>query len=172
MTKIQIIDYQPATDALRVHHALTKEIKAPSQKIFQLACPVEELRWIPDWEYQLIYSESGTNETHCIFNEEKSGPVFFSKPYTTTWTTILYDPDHLRIRFHLSIETKASIAFNIAIDDVGPHISRVTWNLTFTGLDQEANEMNEKEIHEKLGFVTGFLSESLKHYCETGKIIS
>ncbi len=67
MSTQETINYQPAVDMLRVEAAVTREIDAPSEHIFPLACPVEELRWIPDWEYELVYSQSGVNETDCIF---------------------------------------------------------------------------------------------------------
>ena len=73
MSKNQTITYRPAIANKRVEAAVTREIKASSGNIFPLACPVEELRWIPEWDYQLIYSKSGVNETNCIFNEDKSG---------------------------------------------------------------------------------------------------
>jgi len=97
MSKNQTIAYQPAIENKRVEAIVTREIKVSPYKIFPLACPVEELRWIPDWDYELIYSKSGVNETNCIFNENKSGPHFFEKPSTTTWVTALHDSDNYRI---------------------------------------------------------------------------
>ncbi|MBU3915303.1 hypothetical protein KKA14_07190 [bacterium] len=172
MAEQRIIDYQPATKAKRVQHVLTKEIKTSPEKIFPLACPVEELRWIPDWSYQLVYSVSGVNETNCIFTEDKSGPVLFGKPLTTTWITSLHDPVANKIKFNLNVSGKVYIAFVFNIREVGLQISAVTWDLTFTGLDEEANAMKDEEINAKLGLITGFLSETLKHYCETGKMLS
>ena len=85
MSSDQIITYQPATEHKRVEAAVTRKIMASPHQIFPLACPVQELRWIPQWDFQLIYSKSGVNETNCIFNEEKSGLHFFETPLTATW---------------------------------------------------------------------------------------
>jgi len=64
MSKNQTITYRPAIANKRVEAAVTREIKASPGYISPLACPVEELRWIPEWDYQLIYSKIG-NDLSC-----------------------------------------------------------------------------------------------------------
>ena len=171
MSKNQTVTYRPATDNKRVEAAVTMEIKASPGSIFPLACPVEELRWIPQWEYQLIYSQSGVNETNCIFNENMSGAHIFEKPLTTTWVTTLHDPQNYRISFQLNTSGKAVIRLDIGFRDVGNKVSSSTWHMVFTALDEEANTMQDDHIRKKLEAVITFLAEALKHYCETGEII-
>jgi hypothetical protein len=172
MTKNKPITYSPATEKKRVEAYLTKEIKASPNKIFPLACPVEELRWIPDWDYELIYSRSGVNETNCIFNETKSGPHFFEKPLTTTWITAVHDPDNYRILFQLNLSGKALIRLKVEFREVGKDVSSCTWHMVFTALDDEANSMPDETLRVKLELVMGFLADALKHYCETGEMIN
>ncbi len=171
MTTEQAIIYQPTTEQKRVVAVLTKEIKSSPNKIFPLACPVEELRWIPDWEYKLIYSESGINETNCIFTEDKSGLLLFGQPITTTWVTNLHDPVNHRILFLLIVEQKAQIRFQFDLKEVGPKVSTCRWQMTFTALDDEANSLSEETIKSNLEAIMGFLSDTLKHYCETGEML-
>jgi len=171
MSKNQTIAYQPAIENKRVEAIVTREIKVSPYKIFPLACPVEELRWIPDWDYELIYSKSGVNETNCIFNENKSGPHFFEKPSTTTWVTALHDSDNYRILFQLNLSGKALIRLEVEFREVGKQVSSCTWHMTFTALDAEANSMTVETIRMKLELVMNFLSEALKHYCETGEMV-
>ena len=59
-------------------------IKAPMENIFPLLCPVEELKWIDNWQYQLVYSDSSVNENNCIFRENMSGLILFDSPITIT----------------------------------------------------------------------------------------
>lgn len=171
MSKNKTITYQPAIANKSVEAIVTREIKASPRKIFPLACPVEELRWIPDWDYELIYSKSGVNETNCIFNENKSGPHFFEKPLTTTWVTTLHDPDNYRILFQLNLSGKAVIRLKIEFREVAKQVSSCTWHMTFTALDVETNSMADETIRMKLELVMNFLSEALKHYCETGDML-
>ncbi len=172
MSKQKSIHYKPAIDRLRVEAVITREIGAPPERIFPLACPVEELRWIPDWEYELVYSQSGVNEMGCIFIENKSGPHLFEKPGPTTWTTLVHDPDKNHILFHLNLDGKAIIRFDILIHVVGQDISRVDLKMVFTALDQETQVMSKESIREKLGLILTMLAEALKHYCETNSIMS
>lgn len=165
------ISYRAATGNKRIEAALTREINAPAQKILPLACPVEELRWIPNWNYQMIYSKSGVNETNCIFTEEISGPHFLEKPLTTTWVTNVLDPDNNRILFHLNFDGQAVIRFYFTIREVGKAVSSCSWQMMFTALDEEANAMTDESIQTKLELMMTFLAEALKHYCETGEML-
>ena len=171
MKKNSTITYQPAIENKRVEAAVTREIKASPGTIFPLACPVEELRWIPQWDYQLIYSTSGVNETNCIFNEDKSGPHFFDKPLATTWVTTLHDPDNYRVLFQLNLAGKAVIRLNVRFREVGRKVSSCTWHMVFTALDEDAGAMPEDTIRVKLELAMTFLADALKHYCETGEMV-
>ena len=170
MSQNQIIAYQSATENKRVEATVTREIKASPRTIFPLACPVEELRWIPQWDYRLIYSKSGVNENNCIFNEDKSGLHFFEKPLTTTWVTTMHDPENYHILFQLNLAGKAVIAFEIRFCEVAKQVSRCTWHMVFTALDEEANAMADDIIRVKLELAMTFLADALKHYCETGEM--
>ena len=171
MSKNQTITYQPAIENKRIEATVTREIKASPGSIFPLACPVEELRWIPQWEYQLIYSKSGVNETDCIFKEDKTGLHFFEKPLTTTWLTTIHDPDNFHISFQLNLAGKAVIRLNVRFQEIGKKVSRCSWHMVFTALDEEANAIAEDTIRVKLELAMTFLAEALKHYCETGKML-
>jgi hypothetical protein len=129
-------------------------------------------RWTPNWEYQLVYTNSGVNEDNCIFREDMSGPILFGNPATTTWYTTLHDSDKCRIQWLLIIEDKAVIKWEFSGRETDLNTTTCTWNLIFTALNNEANELSEKGIKESLNTILNFVSNALKHYCETGKIIS
>ena len=171
MSTKSTIKYEPATGNKRIEQSITREINASPDKIFPLACPVEELRWIPEWDYRLVYSKSGVNETNCIFTEEKSGPHFFGKPMTTTWVTNIHDSRQKRILFQIMLAEKAIIRFRFDFREVGPDTSSCTWQMVFTAMDEEANQMDDEDIRTKLELLMTFLAEALKYYCENGKMI-
>lgn len=171
MSSEQTIIYQPTIEHKRVEAAVTREIRASARKIFPLACPVEELRWIPDWDYQLIYSKSGVNELNCIFNEDKSGLHFFEKPMTTTWFTTTHDPSRYLVIFHIALGGTAVIRLEIRLRAVGENLSSSTWHMVFTALDDEANAMPVETIKTRMELMMAFLADLLKHYCETGEMM-
>ncbi len=146
-------------------------IKAPAAEIFPLACPVEELKWIDGWRYELVYSESGFNETHCIFTEEFSGPVLFDAPVKTTWFTTLHDPEKTRVEFVLTAGDKAIIKLDIHLKDAGDGVTIGQWRFTFTTLNEEAERAIDGKIEEKIMAILTFLGGSIKHYCETGEML-
>lgn len=171
MPEDQTIAYEPAIKNKRVETSVCREIKAPASNIFPLACPVEELKWIPEWDYRLFYSKSGVNETNCIFTEEKSGLLFFEQPLTTTWVTVFHDSCLYQILFHLDLSGKALIRFNFRLREVGKNKTSCTWHMVFTALDDEANAMEDDSIRVKLELAMTFLADALKHYCETGEML-
>ncbi len=158
------ISYQAATDNKRVEATITREITAHPRRIFPMACPVEELRWIPDWEYELVYSKSGVNEVDCVFFEKVSGPHFFGEAFNTCWTTIVHDPENYRVVFILNPNNKAVIRLNVTIRQVTQEVSNCTWHLVFTALDNDANGMSENEIKEKMELMITFLADLLVQY--------
>jgi len=172
MSQNLTIKYQPSTAYKRVEAAVTREIMASPQKIFPLACPVEELRWIPQWEYQLVYSKSGVNETNCIFNEDKSGLHFLETPMTTTWVTTTHDPERYLIIFQIYLGGKAVIRLEIRFRAVGENVSSGSWHMVFTALDDEANAIPEDTVQARMELMMTFLADLLKHYCETGQMMS
>lgn len=142
-------------------------IKAPLEKIFPLLCPVEELKWIDNWQYQLIYSDSGMNENNCIFKENMSGLILFDSPITITWVTTLYDPDS-RIHFVLVCGEMAVIKFDIEVRDQNNGISSIQFQFTYTSLKEDTFD---ETTEGKLKTILTFLATSLKHYCETGGLL-
>jgi hypothetical protein len=163
--------HEPAVASKRITATLTREIKATPQTILPLLCPVEELRWIPAWDFDLIYAQSGRNETDCVFNEALSGPHFFDRPLTTTWVTTIHDPDNGKILFHIFLSGKAVLRLDWQCRETARGVSRCTWQLVFTAIDAEANAMADDTIRSKLDSIMTFLAEALKHYCETGRML-
>lgn len=161
-----------ARENKRLERSLTVTIRASQLYILKLACPVEELKWIPGWEYDLIYSESGANETNCIFNEAFSGKHFFCRPLKTTWVTVIHAPDAGCILFQLNLSGKASIRFEFNCLETEKGVSEATWQMTFTALNEEANSIPDDALGEKMDLMMVFLSSTLKHYCETGTMLT
>ena len=151
---------------------LSIDIEAPMEKIFPLACPVEELKWINNWDYTMVYSESGINELGCIFFEEMSarhvvGPGFHEK---TFWYTVEYEPDTGLIHF-LLVRSSSITDLIINMETIENNLTKVKWNMTITSIDEKANVAFDDNIKDRMKMMLSFLAQSLKHYCETGAIL-
>jgi len=162
------------SQAKRITNIHEVEINAAAETIFPLACPVEELKWIEGWgeQYEMIFSESGVNEKNCIFKEKMSGPVLVEKPIMTTWVTTIHDPENRCIEFLIIIGDKAimNIQFDIRVTEKETSMCR--WKLILTALDSETNQIPEETMKERMQAVTSALSMMLKHYCETGEMMT
>ena len=151
----------------RETHSL--RINAPRDRVFPLACPVEELKWIDGWAYEMIYSESGRNEEDCIFVEEMSAGHIMGPERTgrTFWVTTLYDPPGGIINFLLVRDTTLT-RFEILMRDADRNATEVQWRMTITALSEEAHGSFDEGLKDRMRSMMVFLGESLKHYCETG----
>jgi hypothetical protein len=88
--------------AERIHVTQEGRINAPVNRVFPLACPYEEYKWIDGWDCDIIYSDSGKIEDGCIFTEERSVPLLHdSDDGATTWYAVLHDPQDFRLHFVL-----------------------------------------------------------------------
>ena len=145
----------------------TEEIKANADAIFKLACPVEELKWIRGWEYELIYSDSGINENNCIFKEKLSGLLLFDGAVETHWQTTTYDKTARRFHALLMFGGLATCKFEWDVKESDTGVHTATWRVTLTSLGDEFNE----DLTGKLTYWLEFLSSCAKHYCETGEML-
>ena len=159
--------------AKRITHIHEFEIKATSETIFPLACPVGELKWIDGWEMQheMIFSESGVNEKYCIFKEKMFGPILVDKLLTTTWITTIHDFEKRCVEFLLVVGDMAVINFQFNILVTGKDTSLCRWTLILTAMNRETNQIPEETMKERMQVVTAGLSMMLKHYCETGEMM-
>jgi hypothetical protein len=100
-----------------------ERIKAQADRCFSLACPVEELKWIDNWEFDMIYSDTGKNENNCIFREDMSGLFVLNMPgLSTYWHTTLYDTENHRFHAILIYGDMATGKFELFRSFMEPHL--------------------------------------------------
>ncbi len=128
--------------------------------------PVLEEKWIPNWQYDLIYSDSGVNETDCIFTEQVSGLHILGEPLTTTWNTVVHDPENCKIKFLLILEDRGVIGCDVDFEENQEGISTVTWHMVFTSLSSKNESINPGDIQKRMSEMLDFLASLLKGYCE------
>jgi hypothetical protein len=158
--------------ATRITTHFDAKIQADPDAVFALACPKEELKWIDQWQYDMIYSDSGKNENNCIFKEKMSGLFVLNAPdIDTYWYTTLYD--RLSRRFHslLIYGNAAAGKFELEVKDFGNGNSEAIWGLTFTALNEQGNRLADDTLKDRMTGMLQFLGESAKHYLETGKML-
>jgi hypothetical protein len=150
----------------------TVHINADPDAVFALACPVEELKWIRNWSFDMIYSVSGRNENNCIFKEYMSGVFVLNLPDTPTyWHTTRYDKVARRFHALLIYGDLAAGKFEFYVTQNGNDAATVDWRLIFTTLTEAGNHIADESLKERLSGMLNFLAESARHYLETGTIL-
>jgi len=148
-------------------------LRGGADECFALACPVAELQWIDDWQFHLLYSDSGRNENDCIFIEAVSGLAVHRVARSDTyWYTTLYDP--AARRFHAVLLTDDFILgrWTLEVDPQEDGSSRMRLALTDTGLTEEGNRIIlENGFEARVANMLRFIASSARHYTETGEIL-
>ena len=143
------------------------QIASPASAVFPLLCPVEELKWIPGWRYDMIFSSSGRNEDNCMFAEYMTGPHFFGPGHRepSIWTTTRYDETNHVIHF-LITSAKMYIRLEIGLKAPDANSTDVTWSMTATPVNEKGNALMDGEMEKRMSLMLMFLSNLLKNYCE------
>ena len=156
----------------RVNIVLPVHVKAPVEKVFPLCCPVEEYRWIPGWKCHLIHCPNDKVELGTIFSEVSSAPFLLSSfRGKTTWTAIMHDPDNHKLHFRLDNE-KSSSLYTIELQDDGRGGTVGALDFTYTAINDKGGGYAGKNMEEKIRVMLSIISAMLRHYCETGKMLT
>jgi len=158
--------------AIRVSTHYNIKIAAKANSVFTLACPKEELKWIDQWQYDMIYSDSGKNENNCIFCEKMSGLFVLNSPdIKTYWYTTLYDQQSFRFHALLLYGNVAAGKFEFEVTVVEEESSIADWRLTYTALNEKGNLLADDALEKRMTGKLQFLGESAKYYLETGNML-
>ncbi|UNC91335.1 hypothetical protein [Candidatus Contubernalis alkaliaceticus] len=132
--------------------------------VFPLLCPVRELEWIPGWEYEMIYSNSGLIEEGCIFTTDEYVEG-------TVWYVAEYDQANHKILFIQYANDLMIVRFAVALnkDEDGNTKARVDY--TFTALTEKGSEYIDSISEDEFTFEVESMEELLNHYIKTGRMM-
>jgi hypothetical protein len=106
-------------------------------ELFPLFCPAREADWIPGWDCQLIYTESGYAEDKVIFKTDNSNPVGEGVWAFTGFKTNEYIQF---VRFQEDIILHAKITL---VDNKDGTVT-ATWDVVSTALTEDGNKEIER----------------------------
>lgn len=107
--------------------------KAAVEEVFPLLCPKREEEWIPGWECETIWSNSGYNEEGAIFRT--------TKPYGTElyWTTLQYDLNARTVDFLITAPHLYVFRFKICLCGSDDGVLTIGFEQVFTSVSEEGN---------------------------------
>ena len=152
--------------ARRVVHEFTQINNAPPEKVFPLLCPVRESDWVPQWQYRMIYSESGIAEQGCVFiTTEEDGSE-------SIWQCTKYQPEALRIAYDWVRPRLMAAQIHIQLEARDDGKTNVRLRYVYTALSEAGNA--ELRRMDRAWFEDKMISwqAAINHYLQTGTCIS
>ncbi len=151
----------PKTDRVRVHFKHPQHVDATPEAIFPLLCPVREFDWIPTWDCELVYTESGVAEEGCIFltDSEEGG--------RDTWVVSRFEPPK-RISF-VRVNRLRVIRYDIGLEAQDDGSTRLSWEQEITALSDEGDRHVAAQSQEEFSGLIGKVEQMLEHYLKTGE---
>ena len=163
----------PRTDRVRARFHETQRLRAEPESIFPLLCPVREFDWIPSWDCELVYSESGLAEEGCVFQTETlpQGTARQARAAggTDTWVVSRYD--RARGISFVRVNPLRAIRYDIELEPDGEGSTTLTWRQEITALNEEGDRQVSALRQEDFTVQIQTLERMLEHYIKTGEAL-
>ncbi|MBW2563668.1 MAG: hypothetical protein JRE29_06490 [Deltaproteobacteria bacterium] len=178
--KIDKLEIEPPEpfEPKRVKSFAKVKVKASPNESFHMPGGPEEIPWIPGWNFDTLYSESGMTEDNYIALESGVARyMFLDSDLNCYWYVSLYDEKNhvFNTNMIISGEVVGRLEFVFEETDEGYTI----WNITstWTALTEKGNKMmkqkgafmKEDTIQKRNDRMVQFLGECALYYKETGK---
>jgi len=154
-------DHSPK--AARKNFAWTKVVHSSPKDIFPLLCPSREADWIPGWDAELLFTESGYAERDCVFS---TAPDATGGPGLWVFTRHEEGKGVELVKFTADVLT----CLYINLEEEGPDSTRVHCEWVLTGLTEAGNatvEASDGELQAKRQRI----ADALDHYLMEGELI-
>ncbi len=152
--------------AVRRIFTAVQTYNAVPETVFPLLCPVREYDWIPKWDCELLYTDSGVAELGCVFSTRTS-TTRIGGDWEEVWVVSRYAPDEA-IEFVKLAAGKYVVKYDISLVPKGEAETVATWTQTVTGLSEEGNRLIGERSEEEYADVARAIEVRMNHYLDTG----
>ncbi len=146
--------------AKKVRNSAVQHFIAPPNKVFPLLCPVREYEWIEPWQCEMLKSDSGVAEKHCVFRTRMPG-----ESSDDVWVISHYEPN-ARIEF-VRVNALRTMCLSITLIDNGDGTTRAVNDLLLVGLTEQGNQALGS-MSDGFSFEMRMGEAMLNHYLTTG----
>ncbi len=149
---------------VREKYEWSRTLEAKPEDVFPLLCPAREADWIPGWEADLVFTESGYAEVGCVFQTDGSGSVG-----PGVWVFSRHDPPHGAEIVRFTPDVLFQLSIDLAPEGEGRTVARwayVLTSLTGEGVAEVGRVMAGMEAKATI------LNRALEHYLATGQMLS
>lgn len=136
------------------------------EDVFPMLCPVREYEYIPPWECDIVYLESGLAEQDGVFttNFPEDGEQ------KDVWVISRYDTNKA-IEF-VRVSGLRSMIYRIELQGTENGGTVVNWEQIITGLTEEGNHHVQALKQSDFTAMLAQMQEWLQHYLSTGEKIN
>ena len=149
----------------RIKRSYTQSLVAPPEKVFPLLCPVRERDWVPDWDPELVLSNSGIAEADCVF-------ITRGSPQQTTWVITRYDPQGYTLEILKVTQNHTVGKLEIALAGDGDGGTSAEVSYTYTSVGPEGDAFLEEFTEAWYRDFMERWERTLNHYLSTGEKLS
>jgi hypothetical protein len=138
--------------------------QANVEEVFPLLCPKREEEWIPGWECETVWSQSGYNEEGAIFRT--------TKPYGTElfWTTLQYDISKRVVDFLITAPHLYMCRYKIVISGTGDGFISLRFAQVFTSISEAGNAFLKRYKSEDFAERLKRLEELINRHLQAKRI--
>ncbi|MBS2097808.1 hypothetical protein [Carboxylicivirga linearis] len=155
----------PTTSTIQKSFTYTQTNHASIDKVFPLLCPVREKDWLDDWEYRMIYSQSGLIEENCVFATPNE------KELETIWHVTIYDKENHRIEFVRVTPGENVVRINIRLEAASENQTLVHITYLYTGLNQKQNHYIKNQLANHFNSSMLWWETAINYYLKNGEML-
>lgn len=134
-------------------------------EVYPLFTAQGELRWLPNWDPELIYPDQEETEEGTIFISSHAPDV------KTYWLTISYDPETRRTIYANVMPDIWIMRLDIACDPGPNDTTTASMTYTLTGLSETGNKVVEQMFGEEAFQArTRQMEQWINHYLAHGEM--
>jgi hypothetical protein len=149
----------------RIFRTNTIQVEAPPEKVFPLLCPMREYDWVEPWKCEMVYTDSGFVEDHCVFRTD------FEDQGEAIWMVSRHEPETGIIQFVITCPATHVENLDIAVAPIDVASSRIRWNRTYTALNERGNAFIKELTGPGYDDEIYGLEAMLNHFCRTGEML-
>ena len=135
----------------------------PPEDVFPMLCPVREYEYLPPWECDIVYLDSGLAERGGVFTTLPLG----EGDQKDIWVISRHDKNQA-IEF-VRVNGLRSILYRFELQGTETGGTVVSWEQIITGLTEEGNRHVETLKQSDFTAMLAHMEELLQHYLATSK---
>ncbi len=151
--------------AKRISRSYRQTINAAPERVFPVICPVREAEWLENWDYKMIYSETGLAEPGAVFSTSSEGEQ------DTIWIITKHDAVKREVEFTRVTPGSRTCVLQVCIRQKDENSSFVDLTYTFTATSDAGNTFVDNYTEETFLRNVRRWEDSVNHFLATGRIL-